>query len=61
VGKTFRRLRDEVQSELAGQLLRNAAMPAGADRLDLGLCAEQFVDAGFLLLDRRSPAEWRHR
>lgn len=61
MGKTFQRLRDEVQFKLAGQLSSNTALPAGPDRFDLGLSAEQFVYSGSRALDRRTPAEWRYR
>jgi AraC-like DNA-binding protein len=58
---TFQRLRDEVQFELACQLLRNTTIPAGQIASIVGYSESSSFNRAFRRWAGAPPAEWRHR
>ena len=60
-GTTFQRLRDEVQFELACQLLRNTTIPAGQIASIVGYSESSSFNRAFRRWAGVPPAEWRHR
>ena len=60
-GTTFQQLRDEVQFELACQLLRNTTIPAGQVASIVGYSESSAFNRAFRRWAGVPPAEWRHR
>jgi len=60
-GTTFQQLRDEVQFELACQLLRNTTIPAGQIASIVGYSESSAFNRAFRRWAGVPPAEWRHR
>jgi len=60
-GTTFQRLRDEVQFELACQLLRSTTIPTGQIASIVGYSESSSFNRAFKRWAGVPPAEWRHR
>ena len=60
-GRTFQRLRDEVQSELACQLLSSTTIPTGQIASLVGFSESSSFNRAFKRWAGVPPAEWRHR
>jgi AraC-like DNA-binding protein len=60
-GTTFQQLRDEVQFELACQLLRNTTIPAGQIASIVGYSESSSFNRAFRRWAGVPPAEWRQR
>jgi AraC-like DNA-binding protein len=60
-GTTFQRLRDEVQFELACQLLRSTTIPTGQIASIVGYSESSAFNRAFRRWAGVPPAEWRHR
>jgi AraC-like DNA-binding protein len=59
-GTTFQQLRDDVQYELARQLLRDTTIPAGQIASIVGYSESSAFNRAFRRLAGVPPAEWRH-
>ncbi len=60
-GTTFQRLRDEVQFEVASQLLRSTTIPTGQIASIVGYSESSSFNRAFKRWAGVPPAEWRHR
>jgi AraC-like DNA-binding protein len=60
-GTTFQQLRDEVQFELACQLLRDTTIPTGQIASIVGYSESSAFNRAFRRWAGVPPAEWRHR
>jgi AraC-like DNA-binding protein len=60
-GTSFQRLRDEVQYELACQLLRDTMIPTGQIASIVGYSESSAFNRAFRRWAGVPPAEWRHR
>ena len=60
-GTTFQRLRDEIQFDLARQLLRNTTIPTGQIASIVGYSESSAFNRAFRRWAGVSPARWRRR